>query len=243
MITGTKVLHWRRWPRLSWIDMAGTAPFPVWVSFQTARGATGMTDGAQGKAGIKVFLLDDHEIVRRGVRDMLEAMRGSPMRTVRQPTPDEPAARSARSADAPYAYPQAAAMTCGTKAGTRPHCGRPAAAHTNDCQSSYDVDLNRDVTKRAKLRNCVGDDMRPAPWLLMHASVGVAGLLALMQLGTGSSRNVPTRQVVPKVPPRQAVCPLRPAGYPDTMDPECISQVRDVRRRDRPIGGAAIGRN
>jgi DNA-binding NarL/FixJ family response regulator len=32
-----------------------------------------MTDGAQGKAGIKVFLLDDHEIVRRGVRDMLEA--------------------------------------------------------------------------------------------------------------------------------------------------------------------------
>ena len=27
----------------------------------------------QGKAGIKVFLLDDHEIVRRGVRDMLEA--------------------------------------------------------------------------------------------------------------------------------------------------------------------------
>jgi DNA-binding NarL/FixJ family response regulator len=32
-----------------------------------------MTDGPQGKAGIKVFLLDDHEIVRRGVRDMLEA--------------------------------------------------------------------------------------------------------------------------------------------------------------------------
>jgi DNA-binding NarL/FixJ family response regulator len=43
------------------------------VCFQTARGATGMTDGPQGKAGIKVFLLDDHEIVRRGVRDMLEA--------------------------------------------------------------------------------------------------------------------------------------------------------------------------
>jgi DNA-binding NarL/FixJ family response regulator len=32
-----------------------------------------MTDGSQGKAGIKVFLLDDHEIVRRGVKDMLEA--------------------------------------------------------------------------------------------------------------------------------------------------------------------------
>jgi DNA-binding NarL/FixJ family response regulator len=32
-----------------------------------------MADEAQAKAGIKVFLLDDHEIVRRGVRDMLEA--------------------------------------------------------------------------------------------------------------------------------------------------------------------------
>jgi DNA-binding NarL/FixJ family response regulator len=32
-----------------------------------------MADQAQAKAGIKVFLLDDHEIVRRGVRDMLEA--------------------------------------------------------------------------------------------------------------------------------------------------------------------------
>jgi DNA-binding NarL/FixJ family response regulator len=32
-----------------------------------------MVDGAQGKSGIKVFLLDDHEIVRRGVKDMLEA--------------------------------------------------------------------------------------------------------------------------------------------------------------------------
>jgi DNA-binding NarL/FixJ family response regulator len=32
-----------------------------------------MADRAQGKPGIKVFLLDDHEIVRRGVRDMLEA--------------------------------------------------------------------------------------------------------------------------------------------------------------------------
>jgi DNA-binding NarL/FixJ family response regulator len=32
-----------------------------------------MADGAQAKAGIRVFLLDDHEIVRRGVRDMLEA--------------------------------------------------------------------------------------------------------------------------------------------------------------------------
>src|SRR5258708_6380201 len=32
-----------------------------------------MADRAQGKPGIRVFLLDDHEIVRRGVRDMLEA--------------------------------------------------------------------------------------------------------------------------------------------------------------------------
>jgi DNA-binding NarL/FixJ family response regulator len=32
-----------------------------------------MADGTQGKSGIKVFLLDDHEIVRRGVKDMLEA--------------------------------------------------------------------------------------------------------------------------------------------------------------------------
>ncbi len=32
-----------------------------------------MADGTQSKPGIKVFLLDDHEIVRRGVRDMLEA--------------------------------------------------------------------------------------------------------------------------------------------------------------------------
>ena len=31
-----------------------------------------MADRAQGKPGIKVFLLDDHEIVRRGVKDMLE---------------------------------------------------------------------------------------------------------------------------------------------------------------------------
>ncbi len=32
-----------------------------------------MTEDRHGKAGVKVFLLDDHEIVRRGVRDMLEA--------------------------------------------------------------------------------------------------------------------------------------------------------------------------
>jgi DNA-binding NarL/FixJ family response regulator len=32
-----------------------------------------VTDGAAAQAGIKVFLLDDHEIVRRGVKDMLEA--------------------------------------------------------------------------------------------------------------------------------------------------------------------------
>ena len=32
-----------------------------------------MTDSASAQAPIKVFLLDDHEIVRRGVRDMLEA--------------------------------------------------------------------------------------------------------------------------------------------------------------------------
>jgi DNA-binding NarL/FixJ family response regulator len=32
-----------------------------------------MTDQPAGKSDIKVFLLDDHEIVRRGVREMLEA--------------------------------------------------------------------------------------------------------------------------------------------------------------------------
>ncbi|HYK71054.1 MAG TPA: response regulator transcription factor [Streptosporangiaceae bacterium] len=32
-----------------------------------------MTDSASAQPAIKVFLLDDHEIVRRGVRDMLEA--------------------------------------------------------------------------------------------------------------------------------------------------------------------------
>jgi DNA-binding NarL/FixJ family response regulator len=32
-----------------------------------------VTDSASAQAAIKVFLLDDHEIVRRGVRDMLEA--------------------------------------------------------------------------------------------------------------------------------------------------------------------------
>ncbi len=32
-----------------------------------------MTDSAPDQATIKVFLLDDHEIVRRGVKDMLEA--------------------------------------------------------------------------------------------------------------------------------------------------------------------------
>jgi DNA-binding NarL/FixJ family response regulator len=32
-----------------------------------------VTDSAPGQATIKVFLLDDHEIVRRGVKDMLEA--------------------------------------------------------------------------------------------------------------------------------------------------------------------------
>jgi DNA-binding NarL/FixJ family response regulator len=32
-----------------------------------------VTDSASAQAPIKVFLLDDHEIVRRGVRDMLEA--------------------------------------------------------------------------------------------------------------------------------------------------------------------------
>jgi len=31
-----------------------------------------MAEQAQGKATIKVFLLDDHEVVRRGVKDMLE---------------------------------------------------------------------------------------------------------------------------------------------------------------------------
>ena len=32
-----------------------------------------MAGQAQPKPGIKVFLLDDHEIVRRGVKDMLES--------------------------------------------------------------------------------------------------------------------------------------------------------------------------
>jgi DNA-binding NarL/FixJ family response regulator len=32
-----------------------------------------MAEQAQGKAGIKVFLLDDHEIVRRGVKELLES--------------------------------------------------------------------------------------------------------------------------------------------------------------------------
>jgi DNA-binding NarL/FixJ family response regulator len=41
--------------------------------FSPGEGRLQMADGAQGKSGIKVFLLDDHEIVRRGVRDMLEA--------------------------------------------------------------------------------------------------------------------------------------------------------------------------
>src|SRR5258707_9129944 len=31
-----------------------------------------MAEQAQGTAGIKVFLLDDHEIVRRGVKELLE---------------------------------------------------------------------------------------------------------------------------------------------------------------------------
>lgn len=31
-----------------------------------------MADQAQANPGIKAFLLDDHEIVRRGVKDMLE---------------------------------------------------------------------------------------------------------------------------------------------------------------------------
>src|SRR5215469_16134666 len=35
-----------------------------------------MTDAMQGPKDIKVFLLDDHEIVRRGVKDMLEAEPG-----------------------------------------------------------------------------------------------------------------------------------------------------------------------
>ncbi len=35
-----------------------------------------MTEPTQAKAAIKVFLLDDHEIVRRGVKDMLEAEPG-----------------------------------------------------------------------------------------------------------------------------------------------------------------------
>src|ERR1700685_4164488 len=41
------------------------------VSF-SAEGKQQMADQAKDKPGIKVFLLDDHEIVRRGVREMLE---------------------------------------------------------------------------------------------------------------------------------------------------------------------------
>jgi DNA-binding NarL/FixJ family response regulator len=41
--------------------------------FSPGEGRLQMADGEQGNSGIKVFLLDDHEIVRRGVRDMLEA--------------------------------------------------------------------------------------------------------------------------------------------------------------------------
>jgi DNA-binding NarL/FixJ family response regulator len=41
--------------------------------FSAGEGQLQMADGTQGKSGIKVFLLDDHEIVRRGVKDMLEA--------------------------------------------------------------------------------------------------------------------------------------------------------------------------
>ena len=37
-----------------------------------------MADQTQAKAGIRVFLLDDHEIVRRGVKDVLEASPTSP---------------------------------------------------------------------------------------------------------------------------------------------------------------------
>src|ERR1700685_4201143 len=42
------------------------------VSF-SAEGKQQMADQAKDKPGITVFLLDDHEIVRRGVRDVLEA--------------------------------------------------------------------------------------------------------------------------------------------------------------------------
>jgi DNA-binding NarL/FixJ family response regulator len=34
---------------------------------------TGVTDEPSGSATIRVYLLDDHEVVRRGVRDLLEA--------------------------------------------------------------------------------------------------------------------------------------------------------------------------
>src|SRR5262249_60318164 len=52
---------------LSWVDRAGTGPGPA------GRGSEpmGKADGDRGQ--IAVFLLDDHEIVRRGVHDLLEA--------------------------------------------------------------------------------------------------------------------------------------------------------------------------
>jgi DNA-binding NarL/FixJ family response regulator len=48
-------------------------PFPGRNDFLAVEGRLQMADGAQGNSGIKVFLLDDHEIVRRGVKDMLES--------------------------------------------------------------------------------------------------------------------------------------------------------------------------
>jgi len=50
------------------------APGPMAWLLLAGSGYPGLvTDSASAQAAIKVFLLDDHEIVRRGVRDMLEA--------------------------------------------------------------------------------------------------------------------------------------------------------------------------
>jgi DNA-binding NarL/FixJ family response regulator len=52
------------------------ATFPVRRSFYRREGRQQMGHESQDKADIRVFLVDDHEIVRRGVREMLESEPG-----------------------------------------------------------------------------------------------------------------------------------------------------------------------
>ena len=49
--------------------------WPTLLNFWSYGDKSGERSGANGEAGkpIAVFLLDDHEVVRRGVRDLLEA--------------------------------------------------------------------------------------------------------------------------------------------------------------------------